>query len=99
MKRQHPQLRRIPAQRPSAQGKGHCLNILRQLSEYLDQELPTNVCDEIRRHIGACPNCEVFVDSLRTAVSLCRHQPTPSLSPSVKTDLRRRILSAAGRVR
>lgn len=99
MKQRHRQLRPIPAQRPRAKGKGHCLNILRQLSDYLDQELPMNVCAEIRRHLGTCPNCEVFVDSLRATVSLCRHTPTPSLSTSTKTDLRRRILSAAGRVR
>ena len=99
MKRRRRQLPRVPVQRPRAHGKEHCLNILKQLSEYLDQELPMNVCAEIRRHLGACPNCEVFVDSLKATVSLCRHTPTPSLSPTVKTDLRRRILSAAGRAR
>ncbi len=94
MKRRRPQSGRSAAQRP---GKGYCLSILRQLSDYLDQELSANVCDEIRRHLGACPNCETFVNSLRQTVSLCRHATPPPLTSSAKTDLRRRILAAAGR--
>lgn len=89
---------RKPSQRPAARprGKTHCLNILRQLSAYLDDDLDGSVCDEIRRHLGACPNCETFVDSLKQTVSLCRHSPTPPLSSSEKARLRQRILRAAG---
>ena len=56
-------------------GKGRCLDILRQLSAYIDDELPSDICAELRRHLGACPNCEVFIASLRQTVSLCRHRP------------------------
>ena len=99
MRHNRRQTRPTTARRPPQGGKGHCLNILRQLSDYLDEELSRSVCAEIRRHLGSCPNCEVFVKSLRETVSLCRHTSTPSLGSVAKTDLRQRILAAAGRGR
>ncbi len=76
-------------------GKSRCLGILRQLSAYIDDELAGDICQEIRRHLGACPNCEVFVASLRQTVSLCRHSPVPSLSTVDRGLMRQTILKAA----
>jgi anti-sigma factor RsiW len=74
---------------------GRCLQILQRLSAYIDDELASNVCEEIRHHLGACPNCEVFVESLRHTVTLCRHRPSPVLSPADRQALRENILRAA----
>ena len=77
-----------------AHEKRRCLDILRQLSAYIDDELPENVCAELRRHVGACPNCEVFIASLRDTVQLCRqHRPSP-LSAYDRAQLRQEILKA-----
>lgn len=75
--------------------KGRCLRILRELSAYLDDELSADVCREIRRHLGACPNCEDFLASLRQTVSLCRHVPAPALSATDRTRMRDAILLRA----
>jgi len=77
-------------------GEGRCLDILRQLSAYIDDELPSEICTELRRHLGACPNCEDFIASLRQTVSLCRHRQTPQLSAQDRAALRGEILQAAG---
>jgi hypothetical protein len=37
----------------------------------------------------------VFVESLRHTVTLCRHRPTPTLSPADRQTLRENILRAA----
>lgn len=76
--------------------KAGCLKILRNLSEYLDDELSRDVCKEIRTHLGACPRCEIFLDSLRQTVSLCRHVESKPLSPVLKQRIRRGILEALG---
>ncbi len=89
--------RRKHTQPHHSHSKGQCLKILRRLSAYLDNDLSVGVCEEIRKHLGACPNCEVFVNSLRETVSLCRHMDPPPLSPSLKARLRSEILKAAGR--
>ena len=77
--------------------KTRCLKILRRLSDYIDAEVSTEVCKEIRKHLGACPNCEVFLTSLRQTISLYRHiQPRP-LSTALKSRIRRTVLHAVGR--
>jgi anti-sigma factor RsiW len=80
-------------------GQGRCLSILKQLSAYIDDELPSVICKELRRHLGACPNCEVFVASLRNTVALCRHHPAPQLSAKDRAALRREILQASQAMR
>ncbi len=84
--------RRRPVRGSHRHSKAHCLKILRRLSEYLDDELPGNLCREIRKHLGACPRCEVFLTSLKATVNLCRHKPTRPLSAAARTSLRRKIL-------
>jgi anti-sigma factor RsiW len=76
-------------------GKGNCLKILRQLSAFIDDELTADLCREIRDHLGACPNCEDFVASLRQTVALCRHHPAPALSSAERARMRTMIFNAA----
>ena len=76
--------------------KAHCIKVLRRLSEYLDKDLSTSICKEIRKHLGACPNCEVFVASLRQTIRLCRHCDAPRLSPALKAQIRSEILRLVG---
>lgn len=90
-----PKKRSKPSSHRHTPGQGHCVDLLRQLSAYIDDELPSDICREIRRHLGACPNCEVFIASLRQTVTLCQHRPVPPLKPADRMSLRRAILSAA----
>lgn len=80
---------------PHEHGKGKCLKILRQLSAFIDDELAADLCREIRQHLGACPNCEDFVASLRHTVALCRHHPAPTLSSAERARMRTMIFNAA----
>ena len=84
-----------PSSHRDTQGQGHCMDLLRQLSAYIDDELPSDICQEIRRHLGACPNCEVFIASLQHTVTLCRHRPTPQLTSVDRMNMRHAILDAA----
>jgi anti-sigma factor RsiW len=75
--------------------QGDCVALLQQLSAYIDDELPSDVCAEIRRHMGTCPNCEIFIASLQHTVTLCRHRPAPRLTSADRKNMRRAILDAA----
>lgn len=81
--------------RPHRHGKERCVAVLQKLSAYIDDELPGTLCDELRKHLGACPNCEEFVASLRQTVALCRHQLAPALSAAERARMRDDILRAA----
>ena len=88
-------LRPRPSSSHHTHGEGRCVDLLQQLSAYIDDELPTDICSELRRHLGTCPNCEVFVASLRQTVTLCRHSQAPQLSARDRAEIRREILHAA----
>lgn len=94
-KRTAPRRRKRPAARPHQHETGRCLHILRELSAYIDDELSGDICRQIRQHLGACPHCEDFVNSLRQTVSLCRHSPAPTLSSADRSRLREEILRTA----
>ncbi len=90
-----PTKRSRPSSHRHTPGQGHCVDLLRQLSAYIDDELPSDICREIRQHLGACPNCEVFIASLQQTVTLCRYRPVPPLKSSDRVNMRRAILDAA----
>jgi anti-sigma factor (TIGR02949 family) len=57
-----------------------CDEILAALSEYLDGELDEQLCAEIERHMAACGNCRIMVDTLRKTILLYRtygHEELP----------------------
>ncbi|HYV61360.1 MAG TPA: zf-HC2 domain-containing protein [Bryobacteraceae bacterium] len=69
-----------------------CQAIFARLSEYLDQELPAETCEELESHIQNCALCVEFVNSLKKSVGLHRaYRPAadpPALTPAVKQSLR-----------
>lgn len=76
--------------------KGHehgagCHELAARLSEYLDRELDPAVCAEIERHLGDCPPCRDFLESLRRTVGLVRTAPDRNALPE---EIKRRIVEA-----
>ena len=78
------------------QHDAHCKEIASLLSEYIDEELPPELCAEIDAHISDCPPCVQFVESLRKSIALCHEyrssdQPGP-LPRQAHDELRRAYL-------
>jgi anti-sigma factor RsiW len=97
VRKQHAPKQAQPLHPHPGHAKARCLKIFRRLSAYLDGDLPGNVCEEIRKHVGDCPNCEVFVESLRMTISLCRKYDTGPLPPAAQARLKQAILRAVSR--
>jgi RNA polymerase sigma-70 factor (ECF subfamily) len=49
-----------------------CREVFARLSEYLDGELPADLCEQIERHIGGCAPCVEFVESLKKSIELTK---------------------------
>ncbi len=49
-----------------------CRRIFANLSEYLDDRLEPATCDQMRRHMEACPACVAFIQDLKGAIERCR---------------------------
>ena len=49
-----------------------CKQVFARLSEYLDGELPADLCEQMEAHINGCAPCVEFVESLRKTIELTR---------------------------
>ncbi len=65
-----------------------CRELFARLSEYVDGELPREICQEIRRHIEGCEPCEAFARTLKKTADLCHRLPSKPIPPDVAADLR-----------
>ena len=66
----------------------NCRHLLDSLSEYIDDNLADELCQEIDRHLEDCEDCQIVVDSLRKTIYLY-HATAPQAS--VPQDVRSRL--------
>lgn len=52
--------------------QAECQKILRELNEYVDGELASDLCLELEHHLADCPDCRVVVDTLNKTIILYR---------------------------
>jgi len=69
-----------------------CKQIFALLSEYIDGELPPDICSRLEAHIEDCGPCVEFVQSLKKSIAMCHkfeagEKPEP-LPDAVKQGLR-----------
>ncbi|MBX0330715.1 zf-HC2 domain-containing protein [Oscillochloris sp. ZM17-4] len=68
-----------------------CYDLARQLSAYLDGELPADLCHDLEAHLGGCPDCRVVLDTLGRTVQIVHAlSDTPVSLPA---DVEARLLS------
>ncbi|MFZ2358021.1 MAG: zf-HC2 domain-containing protein [Anaerolineae bacterium] len=64
-----------------------CRKLLKDLSDYVDGDLDELLCVEIERHMDACDNCRVVVDTLRKMVLLYHDLPVEPMPPEAEARL------------
>ena len=47
-----------------------CPRIVSLLSDYIDGRLPTDIRDDLERHLSGCSECTTFVGTFRSTVAL-----------------------------
>jgi len=65
-----------------------CRQLLNSLSDYVDGDLPQELCDEIELHMNDCDNCRIVVDTLSKTISLYQTSSEPAFVPE---DVRQRL--------
>jgi anti-sigma factor RsiW len=58
-----------------------CKDFLRELSDYLDESLDSEIRAKLESHITECPNCWVIADTTRKTIRIYKGmdpQPIPS---------------------
>jgi anti-sigma factor RsiW len=68
-----------------------CADVLRRISDYLDQDLDPEICRAIEEHCARCPGCARLAEGLRSTIGLCRAASERPLPPDVKARARASI--------
>lgn len=65
----------------------NCQALLGTLSEYIDGELPAELCREIEKHLEGCDNCRVVLNTTKRTIDLVR----VPVDKDVPADIRERL--------
>lgn len=69
----------------------NCKGVIRQLSEYLDGELDAALLQELEKHLEACEDCHLVVDTTRKTIEVyCNTEPL-AMPPGVRERLQRAL--------
>jgi anti-sigma factor (TIGR02949 family) len=66
----------------------NCEQLLGSLSEYIDGELPPELCEEIEKHLSGCDDCRVVLNTTKRTIDLV-HAPVEK--PDLPEDVRERL--------
>jgi predicted anti-sigma-YlaC factor YlaD len=77
----------------------NCRNIVRELSNYLDEALDSTLRASIEKHLENCEDCRVVVDTTKQTIQIfCNSEPAP-LPEDTRQRLRDALKSRLRRVR
>ncbi|MFY9733282.1 MAG: anti-sigma factor [Candidatus Acidiferrales bacterium] len=68
----------------------NCRNIVKELSNYLDEALDSTLRASIEKHLEHCEDCKVVVDTTKQTIQIyCNSEPAP-----LPEDTRQRLRDA-----
>lgn len=56
--------------------------VLDNTCNYIDGELDDVTCAELKKHLAACPQCRVYVDTVRKTIVLYKANDKPKKLPA-----------------
>jgi predicted anti-sigma-YlaC factor YlaD len=56
----------------------NCKSVVKELEDYLDEDLDAVLRNELEGHLSTCKKCRVFVDTTRKTIQIyCNSEPAP----------------------
>jgi len=63
----------------------------RKLCDDISDDIDAELCDEVKEHLEECPECRVYVDTLRKTVYLYREEEKQQEAAGIPDDVSRRL--------
>jgi len=55
--------------------------VIKQICDFMGEDLDGEACKEVQEHISACPTCKVYFDTVKKTVTLCRENDADEKIP------------------
>jgi predicted anti-sigma-YlaC factor YlaD len=65
-----------------------CAQLNDRLTDLTEGSLPSDVCEEVNRHLAECTDCQLLRQDLEDLARLCRETAAPTTMPD---DVKQRI--------
>ena len=46
--------------------------VYKQICDFLGEDLDAPLCKEVAEHLESCPNCKVYLDTVKNTVTICQ---------------------------
>ncbi len=69
-------------------GQKGCKDVVGQLADYVDGELPNEDAAHFHQHLAGCPVCEMFLDTYRRVSEIAREKLPVEVPPDVSDRLK-----------
>ena len=66
----------------------NCSRLVALLSDYIDGRLPADVRRDLEQHLGGCSECNTFVGTFRTTVSMLKSLKEEDLPDELRLRLK-----------
>ena len=67
-----------------------------EICDYLGGDLDSPFCKEVRDHLDSCPECKIYLDSIKQTVYLFRdNEKTARLAKKCQASILHKVLSAS----
>lgn len=76
---------------PQAPFPEACPEVVSLFSRHLEGEISAPVCEEMERHLAACPRCRERCATLQQTLSSCARTPLPEVPAPVQHEVRRAL--------
>ena len=71
---------------------GTCPDVLTMFSQHLEDEISSDLCADMERHLDACGRCRGACDSLKRTLALCRTSgPSAEVPASVRASVKKAL--------
>ena len=70
---------------------GTCPDVIRALSQKIENDLDPNACADMEKHVESCPACAHACDAMKDALRACRSSSSAALTPEIEEQVRTTI--------
>ena len=70
---------------------GTCPDVVRALSQKIENDLDAKACADMGKHVESCPACEHTCDAMKDALRACRSSASSALTPEIQEQVRATI--------
>jgi RNA polymerase sigma-70 factor, ECF subfamily len=71
-----------------------CPDVLTLLSQKLEDDISSDLCARMEKHVDGCPHCKGLCDSLKRSLAVCRSLSSPAVPQHVQESLRQAVQAA-----